>query len=157
MWTWEWNCLISYYWPSLIIFLSSLIQQRIRNLYVQLENGRHWRKYLTSKLCNLMKNKYCIFKITVCVLVLSVWYKTVSKHLESINTVVYSWKRSQGQHSWKTLKILFNFATSSHYDTFYLYNAAKKKAHVPVKFVKFVSEMLSFHIVKLIQNHILFL
>ena len=37
-------------------------------------------------------------------------------------------------------------------DTFYLYNAAPpKKAHVPVKFVKLVSEMLSFHIVKLIQ------
>jgi hypothetical protein len=50
-------------------YFSLINQQRIRNLYVQLENGRHWRKYLTSKLCNLMKNKYCIFKMTVCILV----------------------------------------------------------------------------------------
>ena len=71
-------------------YFSLIIQQRIRNLYVQLENGRHWRKYLTSKLCNLMKNKYCIFKMTVCILVWFLCYKT-----ESISTVVYSLKRSQ--------------------------------------------------------------
>ena len=112
-------------------YFSLINQQRIRNLYVQLENGRHWRKYLTSKLCNLMKNKYCIFKMTVCILVWSLCYKTVSKYLESISTVVYSLKRSQVQSSWKTLKILFNFATSSHYDTFYLYNVAPpKKKHM---------------------------
>jgi len=42
-----------------------------------------------------MKNM--IFKIILSVLVLYLSYKAVNKQLESINTIVYSLKRSQGQ------------------------------------------------------------
>jgi len=55
----------------------------------------------TSKICGLMKNKCYIRNYLMCLDLYHI-YNTVNKHPEGINTVVYSFKRSQLQRILKT-------------------------------------------------------
>jgi hypothetical protein len=67
-----------------------------------------------------------IFEIIVCDLALYHRYNTGKKQLKSINTEVYSLKRSQVQRFLKTHEKWFVFATFSHCDKVFCVVTFKK-------------------------------
>ena len=70
---------------------------------------------LTFKLCSLMKNEHAIWKIIVCVSVLYLRYKTVTK---SYQTVVYRFKTFWVQSLLMTRSKWFDFATFPHCEAY---------------------------------------